>query len=95
MRMRFAWILSIVFALALGAAPTAVAAPDEQRPVAGLITFVNEAEHIVGLEGVMVFQVPSDVFDLEELEEGTNAIVYYRKQGRENIATRIELAPPD
>ncbi len=93
--MRFVGILSIVFALALGAAQTGVAAPGDQRPVAGLITFVNEAEYTVGMEGVMLFQVPADVFDLEELEEGTNAIIHYRKAGRENIATRIELQPPD
>ena len=93
--MRFVWILSIASVLALGAAPARAAGPGEQRPVAGLVTLVNEAEHTVELESAVLFQVPAGVYDLEDLEEGTNAVIYYRKLGRDNIATRIELEPPD
>ena len=82
--------LSLVLALvALLAAPLALAG-NAERPVSGMITGVDEVDRFIWVEGV-AFHVPSDVYDIEEAEEGLAAVVHYVKTPDGRVAVKLEL----
>ena len=90
--MRSIWlmILTLVLTLILTAGPLAVtpAFAGNERPVTGLITHVDRVDGVVWMAEIR-FEVPNAVFDLDELEANTFALIEYQREGEQRTATRL------
>ncbi len=74
--------------LLFGLAPAAVPAATIERPVSGVITGVDPDGQVIYL-GSVRFEVPADVYDLDELPQGIRAVVHFTRDGQIRTATKI------
>jgi hypothetical protein len=81
-------LLIFAFASAPALADSTVQTPGAQRPVSGLVTWVDSEDGLMQL-GPAAFVVPADVFDLEELDVGTYAVVHFVRTADGYVATKV------
>jgi hypothetical protein len=84
------WLITAVLILCLSplsAAADGMSEPEE-RPVIGVVKLVNPHTRTIVL-GPMEFHVPGDVFDLDELSVGMQAVVRFTRTEEGLVATSV------
>ena len=95
--MRFTQLFAATLALGLLAASPAGADPQvheigQERPVSGMVTGIDSDDRTIWV-GPMRFNIPSGVFDLDELSEDAIVVVDYRRGEDGLVATGLRVDP--